>query len=215
MSFRLSFILVICSIAIVGGCAKNPFGSAFNQSYKPQFDCGFVQNIYGERISWKNNLPIKFHIHESVPVEYRAIIISSMRKWEDVAGRPMFQVISQGYPGPTRPRQDGLNIIYWLTSWDPNRSSEQGRTSVYWIGNEIREADIRINALNFNYYIDKPKSLRDVHFESLMIHELGHVLGLRHIDEGQSVMGTYLSSNTERNSLSELDISSLQCEYRL
>jgi hypothetical protein len=200
--------------SVIGGCAKNPFGSAFNQSYKPEFDCGFVQNVYGERISWKNNLPIKFYIHQSVPSEYRPVIESAMKKWGQAAGKTLFQVVSQSYPGPDKPRQDGLNVIYWLNTWDSNRSTEQGRTSVYWLGNEIRETDIRINAFNFDYYIDEPKSLRDVHFESLIIHELGHVLGLKHRDEGQSVMGTYLAVSAQRNTISSIDISALQCEYR-
>jgi hypothetical protein len=201
--------------SIIGGCAKNPLGSAFTESYKPQFDCGFVQNVYGERISWKNNIPISFHIHQSVPMEYRPVIESAMKKWERVAGRALFKLISQNYPGPDKPRQDGLNVIYWLNTWDSYRGTEQGRTSVYWIGSEIREADIRVNAFNFDFYIDQPKSSRDVHFESLIIHELGHVLGLKHYDDGQSVMGTYLAANTERNNLSSIDISALQCEYQL
>jgi len=215
MKIFLKLIQLSLIVSFGGSCAKNPLGSAFNQSYKPEFDCGFVQNVYGERISWKGNIPVKFYIHESVPVEFRSVIESSMKKWEQATGRELFQIVSKGYSGPDSPRQDGLNIIYWLKTWDPNRSTEQGRTSVYWIGNEIREADIRINAFNFTYYIDRPKYSRDVHFESLMIHELGHVLGLKHIDDGASVMGTYLSSNTERVHITGVDTSSLQCEYKL
>jgi hypothetical protein len=214
MNIVLKLIKFGLIASFINGCAKNPLGSAFNQSYKPEFDCGFVQNVYGERISWKTNIPIRFYIHESVPPEFRSVIESAMKKWEQVTSRELFQIVSKSYSGPDNPRQDGLNIIYWLKTWDPNRSSEQGRTSVYWIGNEIREADIRINALNFTYYIDQPKSVRDVHFESLIIHELGHVLGLKHIDDGMSVMGTYLSSSTERTHITGADASSLQCEYK-
>lgn len=215
MKFLSAIAKSLLAASLIGGCAQNPFGSAFNRSYKPEFDCGFVQNVYGERISWKNNLPIAFHIHESVPLEFRSVIESSMRKWEQAAGRSLFKISSMSYRGPANPRQDGLNVIYWMETWDSNRPTEQGRTSVYWIGDEIRESDIRINAFNFKYYIDQPSSIKEVHFESLILHELGHVLGLKHMDEGDSVMGTYLSSSSERNTVSSSDTSSLQCEYPL
>jgi hypothetical protein len=208
-SFALGFLLVLIS----SGCSKPPFSLVFTQDYKRELDCGFVQNVYGERISWKNNTPISFHIHESLPSRYHNSIEAAMEKWNQVTGRPLFKLLSKNYAGDVKPRQDGVNVIYWMTTWESNKKLEQGRTSIYWVGNQIREADIRINASNFSFYLDTARTPVDVHFESLILHELGHVLGLKHIDEADSVMATYLLHNTKRVEVSALDTSSLNCEY--
>lgn len=210
------FIAALAGALLMGSCAKNPFGSAFGQEYTSEMSCGFVQNVYGERISWKGKLPITFYIHEDMPAEFIPVVQSAMEKWEKAAGRRLFDLVSTKYTGPIRPRQDGKNIIYWMTNWEGDRQREQGRTSVYWIGDEIKESDIRINAKDFNYFVSEPEAFRDVHFESLMIHELGHVLGLKHADEStDSVMGAYLSASLTRDALSEVDASALLCEYKL
>ena len=65
----------------------------------------------------------------------------------------------------------------------------------------------------FKKTLETPAGNRDVHLESLLIHELGHVLGLKHKDSGDSVMATYLSSLTMRNDIPEKDIDDLKCEY--
>lgn len=184
-------------------------------SVKPQSqeDCGFVQNVYGERISWKGNLPVPLLIHESVPSDYYQAIESAVQSWEIAFGRPLFKIIGYGARMDNKPKQDGLNVIYWLETWESNKSSEQARTSVYWVSDTIREADIRINAKDFSFYNQAPLHSKDVHFESLVIHELGHVLGLKHKDSDSSVMGTYLASQTSRDSIALTDREALLCEY--
>ena len=178
-----------------------------------QESCGFVQNVYGQRVSWKGDLPVKFYLHESVPVEFQESIKRSMREWERVTGKRLFELVGSGIQGQNVPKQDGINVIYWMTNWEDNKTAEQARTSVYWVSDTIKEADIRVNDKNFNFYRDYAEGYNDVHVESLMIHELGHVLGLKHNDESESVMATYLASQTVRNEISAADLESVQCEY--
>lgn len=180
---------------------------------KAEKDCGFVQNVYGERISWKTGSPIVINIHESVPPQYYPAIEAAIKDWEVTSGKSLFKIGAYGVSGPVKPRQDGVNLIYWMDDWEANKTSEQARTSVYWVGNEIKEADIRINHKNFDYYVEKPASSSDVHFTSLLVHELGHVLGLKHKDGQNSVMATYLSSLVKRDVVATTDLSSLSCEY--
>lgn len=176
-------------------------------------DCGFVQNVYGERISWKSDVPIALSVHESFPSSYYPALEAAVKAWETAAGRPLFKIVSYGITNPSAPKQDGSSVIYLMNTWEANKASEQARTSVYWIGDQIKEADIKLNDHDFNFYTDNANSSADVHLESLLIHELGHVLGLKHKDGVSSVMDTYLSAMTIRDKVSTADASSLRCEY--
>jgi len=186
---------------------------------KPQDDCGFVQNVYGERISWKGELPVTLYLHESVPVEYARAIEAAADTWQDASGKRLFNIVTnQRISGPINPQKDGKNVIYYFSTWEADKSSEQARTSIYWVGDQIKEADMRINAQNFKYYWNSPgvassEPANAVNIEALVIHELGHVLGLKHKDRDSSVMATYLANNTDRINIPETDRSSLQCEY--
>jgi len=177
-----------------------------------QPDCGFVQNVYGERISWKDNSAIPLYVHESFPAALLPGLQKAMSRWDQVLGRTVFRIMQTGYQSPG-PIQDGMNVIYWMKAWEASKTTEQARTSVYWVGDQIKEADIRINNKNFTFYLDQATKATDVHLESLLIHELGHVLGLKHRDEAGSVMATYLASQTLRVTISSKDLQDLRCEY--
>lgn len=185
---------------------------------KSQEDCGFVQNVYGERISWKGQYPVTLYLHESVPEQYTASIVSAARTWQDAAGKPLFNIVTnQRISGPINPQKDSRNIIYFLTTWEEDKPSEQARTSIFWIGDQIKEADVRING-KFTYYWNQPGTTSinrasSINIEALIIHELGHVLGLKHKDGSNSVMATYLSNNSDRVNIADTDRSALQCEY--
>lgn len=204
-----SFLLVLIAFGLQG-CAP-----------KSQDDCGFVQNVYGERISWKGEVPVTMYLHESVPQQYVGAIEAAAATWQDATGKRLINIVTdpnQRVTGPINPQKDGRNIIYFFNSWESDKSSEQARTSIYWIGDQIKEADMRINAKNFTYYWNQPGVAstaiqNSVNIEALVIHEMGHVLGLKHKDRDSSVMATYLASNTDRVNIAETDKSALQCEY--
>jgi hypothetical protein len=185
---------------------------------KSQEDCGFVQNVYGERISWKGQYPITMHLHESVPQKYVGAIVAAAKTWQDASGKSLFNIVTdQKVAGPLTPQKDTRNIIYFLNAWEEDKTSEQARTSIYWIGDQIKEADMRING-KVTYYWNQPgvtslNRASSVNIEALVIHELGHVLGLKHKDSSNSVMATYLSNNTDRVNIPDTDRSALQCEY--
>jgi len=211
------FIFVVVEI-FLSGCAP-----------KQSEDCGFVQNVYGQRISWKSNMPIKLVINQSVPTELRPAIYRAAATWEKNIGRKVFE-ISEEINGSAKPARDRKNGIYFLTEWESDRKSEQGRTSVYWAGDEIQEADIRINWADFNYYDQDAKQIvksldtngmvsamsdsAGYNFEALVLHEMGHFLGLKHRENGGTVMATYLSAYTDRVTLADVDRESVQCEYK-
>lgn len=209
----LGTALVLTIALIVQACAP-----------KSQEDCGFVQNVYGERISWKSDSAVTMHLHTSIPDSMVPAIMRAAETWERTAGRKLINIIQHPrYNGPLAPHKDGQNVIYLMDTWEGNKGSEQGRTSVYWIGDLIKEADIRLNSYDFNFEWKNQtlttavnparRSSGAVNIEALVLHEMGHVLGLKHKDGAGSVMATYLSSGDERVVLAETDTAALQCEY--
>jgi Matrixin len=198
-------------------------------SPKPQNDCGFVQNIYGQRISWKKQGAVKLHINASVPVALRQAIYRAAATWDQQIGYKIFEVVEDVNTVATaKPERDSKNAIYFLSDWESDRNTEQGRTSVYWVGDQIQEADIRINAADFSYYDQNPSVLvgslnakkqgRAVidgySLEALLLHEMGHLLGLKHREESGTVMATHLAAYTNRTQLAASDLESLTCEYK-
>jgi hypothetical protein len=195
---------------------------------KAQNDCGFVQNIFGQRISWKTKSPIKVIVHSSVPTNLRAAILRAAATWDKQVGHKVIEISEESSLLTTSPSKDQKNGIYFLSEWESDRSSEQGRTSVYWVGDQIQEADIRINAFNFSYYDQAdPQQLVGSYgakkagltatdgysFEALLLHEMGHLLGLKHRD-GATVMATHLMAFNDRIQPSATDQQSVSCEYK-
>lgn len=194
----------------------------------PQKDCGFVQNIYGQRIAWKTQSPVKVYIHSSVPASLRPALFRAAATWENQIGHKVFEFSEDSSEISSTPSRDKKNVIYFLSQWESDRSSEQGRTSVYWAGDQIQEADIRINGADFSYYDQDTQVLvgsaslqaqgraaRDGYsFEALLLHEMGHMLGLKHRDGVATVMATHLAAFTDRTQLSSSDQDDITCEYK-
>lgn len=193
------------------------FGLSGCSPKKAQDDCGFVQNVYGERISWKGQLPIPLVLHRNLIIEDIQAVEAAIKVWGDFAGRPLFYIAGTDYSGAEKAQMDGVNVIYKMNTWDPAKPNEQGRTAMYWVGDQMKEGDILLNASpRFNLYTDFPKGKEnqaDVHLESLLVHELGHMLGLKHNDQTPGVMGTYLEAAAVRTSLGDAERASLACEY--
>lgn len=175
--------------------------------------CNFVQNSQGVRISWKSSVPAHFIITSSVPEKYDAAIIKAAETWNSNKRMTLIEVHrDNSYPATSA--NDGTNGIYFLNTWDSSETKEQGRTAIKWDISKIRDADIKINAQNFKFYLegDTDKSGK-VSIESLILHEMGHALGLKHIEDTKSSMQPYLASAVSRSQPGPVDINSLNCEY--
>ena len=200
---RNVFVALSILISLVAtGCGKKS---------EPQATCGFIQNQDGQRVSWKTNGLVKLYYDQSVPADMYAPITLAIRTWEATIGRRVFDL--QGpLSSPGGPRQDGYSVLYWLSDWDPARVNiEQARTDIYWIGNQLTEADIAFNAKGFR--ISAHPGPGEIDAQSLVLHELGHVLGLGHTDDRPSVMAHALPYGTLRQDLKPADSQAIKCEY--
>jgi predicted Zn-dependent protease len=72
---------------------------------------------------------------------------------------------------------------------------------------------MRINAKNFSYNMSDDTSFTNVDLDSLLVHELGHVLGLAHNTEDGSAMHATLDEGQVRRKLGDVDLQDLKCEY--
>jgi hypothetical protein len=197
--------VLIAFILFIQACGQRP---------PPQDSCNFVQNSEAQRVSWKGRVPVKLHLHSSVPPQSVLPIEAAIDEWTRRLGHPFLQIELTGVSGPAEPNKDGSSMIYWLRQWESDRRTEQARTTVYWTGSRIYEADIRVNAQNFLFYNgDGSEIFSGVDLVSLMVHEFGHVLGLSHNEAAASVMATTLASGTLRRVPSKTDLDSIHCEY--
>ncbi len=208
MRLRASILIVLTALTAL-------VNQACSRKLPPEASCDFVQNPEQQRVSWGRNLPVKLYIHESVPQDAYEALDKSIKEYNLRlgGGRELYKIIARGTSGALDAKRDGYSTIYWLKSWDPKRKNEQARTTIYWTGTEIFEADIRINADNFVYSRGEETNPTEVDLVSLVVHELGHGLGLGHTLTSGSVMNFSLDEGEDRRRLSDGDLASLKCEY--
>ncbi len=184
-------------------------------AFGSQDTCNFITTTVlsnSLRISWKSATPVNLVITKSVPAEFDTEIFAAVEKWNSTLGKNLITA-ARDNSFPNDPGNDRVNAIYWSTTWDTD-VIQQARTAVRWDISRLIDADIRINAKDFSFYKTADTAPHaQVHLESLLVHELGHVMGLAHINENQSVMQTYLLSATTRNQPGAVDVRSMKCEY--
>lgn len=204
----MKWLVKIVFVLLLVGCAQ--------EKPKPEKTCGFLHDADGQRLSWSSGLPIPIFVHESYPEAARISLEKAIKIWDEGFGQKVFVLENGVVGGANHPQRDQKSVIYWMTAWEPGKETEQGRTDVVSEGDEILEADVRINGASnkFSLYFDQPEG-RDgeVSLTSLLVHELGHVLGLAHNEQPSSVMKTYLAPLEERRKIKAIDVTNLTCEY--
>ena len=207
----LAILFIAAGLFLVEACGR---------TMKAQPSCNFVENQNLQRVSWSpNDLPVNLYLDSSVPQQYIPTIEKAIAIWNQVGqsiAHEDFFVLRSGDPGSSSPTQDGYNKIYFVHTWTSTTDNEQGLTTVYWAGSRIYEANIRINATGmFQYFTSStnPNRYSDVDFESLILHELGHALGLAHTTASDSVMQPSLANGQIRNTPGPTDYKDLACQY--
>lgn len=198
------WLVAIALVALLPACSR---------PLRPQESCNFVQNSQAQRLSWEKQLPVRLYVHQSVPQEALESINRAITEYNTELGKEVFVIGNTNVGGDLNPIRDGYSMIYWFNSWDPNKPTEQARTTIYWTGSEIFEADVRINAAGFSYSYGSNSNPTHVDLTSLLVHEFGHVLGLAHNVTTGSVMNITLREGQDRSKVGGVDLASLKCEY--
>lgn len=177
-----------------------------------QDECGYLQNEFGQRISWKSHIPVDFFVSKTIPEEFHQDIIEAADIWNRASGKTIIK-IHLNDTEDTFSTTDQKNSIIGLTSWDEDKNTQQALTVAKYRGNLINSADIKVNLKDFAYYSKEPQNSKQIHFGSLLVHELGHTLGLKHAVMKPTVMWATLGSINIRTQLSNTDQTSVECEY--
>lgn len=206
---------IICLILIYTiGCsqkADSESASADELSSYSLENCVYVRNTIGQIVSWKSMVPVRFYFSKQVPGVWRELIQEAAQSWKTLSGRHLIE-IDYNLSDSAAPTNDRKNIIYWIDS-GMLFNYQQATTMTRWLKNQIIDSDILINSKDFVFYADNPETNYMIHFKSLLIHEFGHALGLKHTPKTVSVMYPELGFLEVRNSLSDSDITSVKCEY--
>ncbi|MEK6555866.1 MAG: hypothetical protein AABZ31_11530 [Bdellovibrionota bacterium] len=157
-----SFLGVLAGLLMVQACSR---------PLSPEASCNFVQNSQYQRISWKTD-KVSLQIDSSVPAEFVSSVEAAAEVWNTKLGRKIITVVKTGSAGTAgSASKDNVSKVYWKNSWDANKPNEQARTTVYWQGSRIYEADVQVNAKNFTYFKTGDQlDVSKVHIESLLVH---------------------------------------------
>ncbi len=219
-------LVIAMTTLILCACQKGPLlgpGDDTQLATAYEASCGYVQNsLTGQRVSWNKKIPVELTIHQEFPPEYKPVLSQAAKYWSDAAGMTLFTFSDDDESatkscGPGSSSlfcKNGKNDITWNIEWPEEKKAYQGLTSLSWKGDQLTEADFAINFKNFNFFTGaSPANVTEVHLESLLVHELGHVLGLAHRSNVPSVMWPILKEATIRTTLEAADIETLKCEY--
>lgn len=160
-------------------------------SVPPQQPCGFIQDNEKQRVGWKRMAPVDVVISPEIPSQYHQAIENAVNTWNKAAGRKVLNYKGIGTP---------FNVT--ITSPWPYSEEQTARTTITWQSAYILNSYIELNP---HYY--------RVDVESLMVHELGHFLGMAHNDDIDSVMYKYLNSGQIKRDVTLVDITNIRCEY--
>ena len=154
--------------------------------------CGFIMNN-GERVAWKE-LPVRISIDSSMPFSTYQSIFDVLEEYNEALDRQVFIL-----------DQTSSNTLYWEKEW---KDSYRKMASTYFVylGPNMVSSDIIFNAEWTELLIE----IRG--FKQLLRHELGHVLGLDHTEEGL-MKPEKDSLKEEEYFINEKMIENLKCEY--
>lgn len=180
-----------------------------------------------------NNQPIPFRFGKDLTEQQKIHLMASMERWEWAVGKKIFQYSGEhsGVTGDTfkdlySSLNDNVNGHYMDDHWSKTGKSDNVLATTIWNNSTdvsiIAKSDIRFNSEHYtigdSLTIKAAPNKEVVDMQSLSLHELGHLLGLTHVDEdvdSLSIMNPslFIGEGLTSRALSRGDIERIQTIY--
>lgn len=138
---------------------------------------------------------------------------AAAQTWRDEGLGPVIDVVRRGGPAELGDGRNTVELVY--RGW-PDSPDRLAITRKLKSGDRLLEADILVNAERFRFAQHAaPSAEADTwDLQSLLTHELGHLLGLGHLDDAEATMHPdQRPGDVRRRDLSPLDVESLAAAY--
>lgn len=130
-----------------------------------------MSNVYGDTFIWEN-YPIILKIKKEFPNDKKEILVREINNLNKIMKMEIFKIENSKIT-------EKDNIVSWNNL--VFRKGEQARTAISFKGNVYKKVNLYFNEAE----------LKSIDFSSLVRHELGHAIGLKHQESG--LMSEYLS----------------------
>lgn len=192
-------------------------------------------NLYGIHSSKGWVLPIKYQFGKGMTEVQKEQLVEAMKTWELAIGKKIFDFIGEhnntdgdSFDDLYSSLNDDINGHYMSSNWTKTKKPSYVLATTVWNNGrnieEIDHADIRFNnefykigdTLDPDFIQVDEKEVVDM--QSLALHEIGHLLGLAHVNENAdrlSIMNSslYIGEGLTSRKLSKDDIQRVQKIY--
>lgn len=154
----------------------------------PKFKCDGFNVQYNQQLRWET-LPIKLHIHPELPDEFKKDIIAMAIEWHRATGLVLFE--------PQISTSDVNNFELKKLK----KRTRNGFAKVHHIFGRIYQFSIEIES---NRKFDR---------QSVILHELGHVLGLAHDKSNGNIMNESIGHWETKRVVDKKSVNRVLCMY--
>jgi predicted Zn-dependent protease len=155
---------------------------------------------HSSEANWES-YPIKVKIDNSISLDRKNATLYSMSLWNNAINENVFTEVSS---------QEDIYITE-VSNWQLDQLQE-AHALLWWQNGLFTNGLIEVNIKNYLYDTGDIVARNKLSYESLILHELGHIIGMYHVDD--TIMDPYLSTGKIRLTIDSDIISSVQCRVR-
>jgi len=193
---------------------------------------GFNYSPIHSASGWQQVL--SFVVADNAPPQIAEAAMAAAETWNEAVGREILRFsgrqVAPSYSTLYEPLNDNITMIYFETEWaERTQKPDYTLATAIWENSvadrsAIQRADIILNAANYQYQdayrapLDDSRVYDVVDSQTVILHEMGHILGLDHVPtttDADSVMlpHTMIGLGMSSRVLSAGDVERIQSIY--